>query len=131
MSLNGKKGVKPVVDCTGDKGFTVQADRDDADINKIVARLEKGATLTRQSLKEPFYGDVSHLDGLQDALMKVQESKDLFMSYDANLRERFDNDPVQFVDFLLDEKNLDEAISLGLAKPKPVVIATPPVVPAL
>lgn len=121
MNWNGKK---PVVDCSRDRGFTVQADRDDADINKIIARFEKGATLARMNSRPPFYGDVSEISGLADSMIKVQKANELFMSYDASLRERFDNDPREFVAFFEDPKNLDEAIALGLALPKPV--APPP-----
>ena len=35
----------PVTDCSKDPGFTVQADRDDADINKIVSRFMKSGQL--------------------------------------------------------------------------------------
>lgn len=118
MSLR-YKGQNPVVDCSKDKGFTVQADRSDADINLIIARLEKGANLARLNSKEPFYGDVSHISGLADALIKVQEANDLFNGFDARLRERFDNDPVKFVQFFEDPKNIPEAIELGLALPLP------------
>lgn len=63
MSLNGNKEKKPKVDCTGDKGFTVQAEREDADINKIISRFEKAGGSVRINSKEPFYGDVSDFDG--------------------------------------------------------------------
>lgn len=127
MSLN-YNGKKPVVDCSKDRGFTVQADRDEADINKIVARFEKGADIARINSREPFYGDVSELDGLQDALIKVQKANELFMEYNADLRERFDNDPTKLVDFLADEKNRAEAIELGLID-KPLPVPEPAAVP--
>lgn len=106
------------IDCSGDKGFTVQADRDDADINKILKRIQSGGTLGRVNSKEPFFGDVSEFDGLADAIMKVNKANDLFSEYKAEVRERFDNDPVKFVEFFEDPNNLDEAIKLGLALPK-------------
>lgn len=104
--------------------LTSQAPTDEVDINKIMARVAKGQTVLTAA-GEPFYGDVSDLGGLQDALIKVQEAEDLFMQYPAQLRERFENDPVQFVEFLEDPKNHDEAVKLGLALPKPET--TPPV----
>lgn len=125
MSFNYKGG-KPVTDFLGDKGFTVQADRDDADINKIIARFEKGGTTARINAREPFYGDVSEFHGLAEAMMKVQEANELFMTYDAQLREKFENNPVKFIEFFEDEKNTDEAIKLGLALPKPEPDATQP-----
>lgn len=108
-----------------EKSLTVQAPADEVDINKIMARVLKGHTVLT-SAGTPFYGDVSEFDGLQDALIKVQEADELFMQYPAELRSKFENDPVKFVDFMMDPANLDEAIKLGLAKPKPVEV-TPPV----
>lgn len=105
--------------------MTSQSMADEADINKIMARIQKGQTVLT-SVGEPFYGDVSEFGGLQEAIMKVQDAEDLFMQYPAELRSKFDNDPVKMVEFLEDPKNLDEAIKMGLAEPKPVPV-TPPV----
>lgn len=117
--------VWPTVDCSGEPPMTVQASRDEVDINRIVARIEKGLAVPVLA-GEPFYGDVSMLDGLQDALIKVQEADQLFMSYPADIRERFENDPVKFVEFMSDEKNTEEAIKLGLAIKRPEIEETSP-----
>lgn len=122
----------PATDFIGDRGFTVQADREDADINKIIARFNKSGQLPPTFRGEPFYGDVSELGDLQESLIKIKEADELFMSYPAELRERFENDPVKLVDFLKDEKNRKEAEDLGLVvrQPKPVEVPpVPPVVP--
>jgi phage internal scaffolding protein len=116
----------PVTDFKGDKGFTVQADRDEADINKVIARFEKSGQLPPTFKGEPFYGDVSEIGDLQESLIKIQEADRLFMSYPADLRERFENDPVKLVEFLGDEKNRKEAEDLGLVVPRPVAPAVPP-----
>lgn len=113
------------IDCSKDKGLTTQADANEVDINKIVARVIKGQPVLT-SAGEPFYGDVSEFGGLQEAIMKVQEAEELFEQFPADLREKFDNDPVKFVDYMSDPRNTDEAISLGLAKSRPEVV-TPPV----
>lgn len=113
------------------KSMTVQAPADEVDINRIMARVLKGQPVLTSNA-EPFYGDVSEFSGLQESIIKVQEAEDLFMQYPASLREKFENDPVQFVDFMSDPKNTDEAIKLGLALPKPIpVVPEPPVIPAV
>lgn len=125
MSYKGKVGpVWPITDFKGDLGFTVQADRDDADINKIISRYLKSGVLPPISLGEPFYGDVTGFSGLADSLIKIQEADRLFMSYPADVRERFDNDKVKFIDFLENPDNRDEAIKLGLIL-KPVAPEAP------
>lgn len=105
---------RPVVDCSKDEPLTTQAEAKELDINRIVARMTRGEAVPVLR-GQPFYGDVSEFDGLQDALIKVQEADDLFMSYPANIRERFENDPIKFVEFMSDTKNVEEAIKLGLA----------------
>lgn len=118
----------PATDFSGDKGFTVQGDRDDADINKIINRFQKSGQLPPTFRGEPFYGDVSEFGDLQDSLMKINEANELFMSYPATIRERFENDPAKLIDFLADDNNRKEAEELGLIVPRPV--ETPPVPPA-
>lgn len=116
----------PVTDCSNDKGFTVQADAEQADINKIIARFNKSGQLPPTLRGEPFYGDVSEMGDLQECLLKIQDADNLFMSYPAEVRERFDNNPVNLIEFLGDEANRKEAEELGLVVPRP----TPPAVPA-
>lgn len=128
MSFNGVEGVKPVVDFEGDKGFTVQGDRDESDINKIIARFEKGGTSTRINAREPFYGDVSEIGDLAHCMQKVLAAEELFMTYEAKVRERFENDPVKFVEFFENSANLPEAISLGLAVKRPEGASQPPLI---
>ena len=41
----------------------------------------------------------------------------MFMELDAKQRERFENDPGKFVEFVQDDKNLDEAEELGFLDP--------------
>lgn len=127
MSMNFKG--KFATDFGSDKGYTVQSDRDEADINKIIARFEKSGTLPRGSSKEPFYGDVSEFSGLAESIAKVKAAEQLFMGFDAGLRERFDNDPVKMISFLEDTSNLDEAIELGLIEARPVTEPRAPEVP--
>lgn len=116
-------------DFTKTKSLTSQAPADEVDINKIMARISKGQTVLASS-GEPFYGDVSELGGLQEAFMKVQEAEDLFMQYPADVREKFDNDPIRLVEFLNDEKNYDEALKMGLVNKRPVPEPAPTPAPA-
>jgi len=112
-------------DFSNSPSLTSQSFADEVNINKIMARVLKGQTIMASN-GEPFYGDVSEYDGLQDALIKVQESEELFMQYPAETREKFENNPIKLVEFLMDPANKDEAIEMGLMKPKPVQ-ETPPV----
>lgn len=110
--------------------LTSQAPSDEVDINKIMARVIKGQPVLT-SIGQPFYGDVSEFGGLQEAIIKVQEAEDLFMQYPAELREKFENDPVKMVEYLENPENLEEAIKIGLVKRLPAPEPeTPPPAPA-
>lgn len=127
---NGQRWVDaPTTDCSKDKILTVQAPASELNINSIVARILKGGTAPVYGGK-PFYGDVSEFDGLQDAYIKIQEAEDLFMQFPAEVREKFDNDPVKFVEFFEDPKNREEAIKLGfIDRPQATESAPSPVTP--
>ena len=47
----------------------------------------------------------------------VMAADDAFMALPANIRERFNNDPAELVDFVSDDRNRSEAIDLGLVPP--------------
>lgn len=116
------------IDCSKDPKLTQQSSKDECDINKIVERAKRGADITHLNDRTPKYGDFTQLPtDLRECLLQVRKAEEAFMSLDAVVRRRFENDPVLMLDFLNDPKNRDEAINLGLvaAPAKPV---EPPVV---
>lgn len=110
-------------------GLTKQANRDEVDINKIIAGFEKTGMVTHLATKEPFYGDVSDIKDYQESLDIVNRANELFMGMDARIRERFKNDPEEMITFLEDPKNLSEAISLGMVVQRPEVPLPDPIEP--
>ena len=44
------------------------------------------------------------------------EAQEKFSELPAHIRKRFGNDPIQFLDFVTDENNKDEATRLGMLK---------------
>lgn len=107
------------IDCSG-PCFTQQSAKDECDINLIVERAKRGADLTHVRNTAPMYGDFTNLPSYKDALLMVNKAREMFMSLDAVVRERFANDPGRLLDFLADGRNRDEAIKLGLIDvPKP------------
>lgn len=124
-------GKGPRIDCSKDEKMTQQSEKDDADINVIVERAKRGALLTFNP-KAPMYGDFTEVPrDLREALVLARRAEDLFMTLDPFVRRRFENDPMQMLDFLNDSKNRDEAVKLGLVKAPeaPVVAPVEPVVP--
>lgn len=103
---------------------TIQSERDNVNINTIVAKARKQAAAGSLAVsfgptKRPVYGDFSSALDFQDAQNKVIKVRQHFETLPSEIRNKFQNDAAQYVEFMLDEKNKEEAIKLGLL-PKPV-----------
>lgn len=61
------------------------------------------------------YGDFSNPLTLQEAYNTVFHAEDQFMGLPATVRDEFQNDPVKFLQFTSDPKNIDRMVELGLA----------------
>lgn len=108
------------------RSLTHQSFLEECDINRIVRQVDVSGLAADPGRPAPRYFDASSVLPFQDALNQVIAAQDAFDALPAKVRARFGNDPAQFVDFLQDPDNVDEAVKLGLAEPRPV---PEPVVP--
>jgi len=107
--------------CKG--GRTKQSFRDECDINKLMTRYVKTGRLPDLIRKNPIYGDFSKAVDLQSAYAVVEKAELQFRELSAEVRKRFDNDPVKFMAFVEDPANIREMIDMGLAvEKKPDVV---------
>lgn len=121
--------VKPVI-VTG-PGLTKQEFAKECDINHIMKRYQTTGELPRGKDLQPVFADVSNIGDYADVLRRVDAARDGFMELPAFIRSRFQNDPGQFLDFLANAENRDEAVKLGLVEAKPLPVEpVAPVVPA-
>jgi len=116
------------IDCSKDVPLTQQSAKEECDINFIVERAKRGADLSQLVRNAvPKYGDFTSIPtDLRDCLNIVSRANALFMSMDAQVRRRFDNDPAKMLDFLNDPANRKEAVDLGLVD-APAELAAPAV----
>lgn len=109
--------VSPEITCP--PGMTEQSFRNECDINQILKRFVKTGNLEHAERYEPVYGEHTGLD-LKSALDIVADANNMFMDLPSETRNRFENDPAQFLDFVQDEENAEEMFKLGLrTKPPP------------
>lgn len=110
-----------------DESLTNQHFAKDADINHILKRMGvvDGGTLPAElGVLDPFYyGDFTNAVDATLAMQNTIIMKDKFMMLPADIRDRFNNDPVKLFAFVTNPKNVDEAVKLGLLarKPDPIV----------
>lgn len=91
--------------------------KDENNPNLIMERYARTGDLSLlQRNNAPQFGDFTGAVDYRTALHRVQEAQAFFSELSANVRARFGNDPEQFLAFFADEKNIPEAIKLGLAK---------------
>lgn len=102
-------------------GRTKQSFKDECDINTILSKFQRTGLLEFVNERQPQYGDVSSID-FTEAMNIVVQANEMFADLPAIWRKRFNNDPVELLDFVNNPANRAEAITLGL-------IALPAVVP--
>ncbi|WNK14683.1 MAG: internal scaffolding protein [Microvirus sp.] len=93
----------------------------ECDINNIMKQYSKTGQITHMSAKaaQGAYADLPDDLDFQVSMNIVAEGRTAFATLPAKVRDRFGNDPAQFLAFMADPDNQDEAIKMGLAKRRP------------
>lgn len=96
--------------------LTQQQFKDECDINKIMDRYLRTGVLSDPLDKRgtPKYGDYADLGNYMDHMNKVVEANEMFEALPASIRKRFNNNPGDLIEFVMDENNRAEAELLGL-----------------
>lgn len=106
--------VSPGFACAGES-LTQQQFRDETDINKIVERAVRtgNAELFTSTERAEFY-DSSNFVDYQTSLGIIADVKDDFDSLPARTRRQFDDNPDNYVAFMINPRNAQKAIEMGL-----------------
>lgn len=94
----------------------------ECDINNILKQYSKTGQIKHISAKaaQGAYVDLPDEADFQTALNTVRQAELSFSTLPAKVRDRFGNDPAQFLSFIADPENQDEAVKLGLMTARPV-----------
>lgn len=103
----------------GEESLTKQSFRKECDINYIMKKFQQQygvdlMTVHPRALGGHF-GDFSEVLDYRSAIEQVRKAEAGFMELPAQLREKFDNDPGRFLEFVQNPANLNELVNLGLA----------------
>lgn len=109
--------------------FTQQQFKEESDINTIVSRFGLTGEIPGD-FKAPMSGDFTGITDFQTAMQQVRAAEEEFMRMPGELRARFANDPQQLLAFVMDDRNRDEAVRLGIVPPKVEVARDGSAVPA-
>lgn len=114
------------------EGRTKQSHKSECDINVIMSRYMATGVIDFVTKHQPHYGDVTALD-YQTAMNQIAQAQSMFHELPSAVRNRFENNPAQFLDFVQDPRNAAEAHAMGLMRPDydptPPKAATAPVEP--
>ncbi len=102
------------------KSKTKQYFRKECDINNIMARFQKTGVIDHFTTYGHSYGEVPAID-LQEALNIAIDAEDMFDDLPSSIRDKFRNNPVEFLEFVQNQDNIEEMRELGLARPLPTV----------
>lgn len=106
-------------------GRTKQSFREECDINNIMKKFQVTGLVNAVNKHQPQYGDVTGVD-FQSAMTTIVKAEQMFGDLPSSVRKRFQNDPAEFLSFVNDPENRDEAVRLGLIiEPSPEVPVPP------
>ena len=116
--------------------MTKQSFKEESMIDNIIRQYDKTGLFTHLNTSIPRYGDFT-LDNVRgsagmdfhQALVIVKQSQEAFAELPAHLRKRFNNDPGNFLEFVDDPSNFEEAQELGLIDPDFKAPEAPPETP--
>ncbi len=114
----------PTVGIACKNGLTEQNHAPECDINKIVATYS--ATGQLPDSNPPQYGDVTTAQSFQESQDLVAQTTQDFERLPADIRAKFQNQPVKLLEFLADENNHETARSLGLMPALPADLTDQP-----
>jgi phage internal scaffolding protein len=100
-----------------------QHHKDECDINVILERFGKTGQVPVNAISGT-YGDFSGVHDYHTAMNALIASESEFAALPAQIRNRFQNDPANLIEFLDDPKNKAEAESLGLLNISPTANET-------
>ena len=106
---------RPEADGLDSKGMKTRTKMEfaaEADINTIMRRYTQTGEIPEGITG--VYGDFSEAPDFVEAQIVIARADAQFSSLPAEVRGRFDNDPVKFLEFVHQEGNLEELQKMGL-----------------
>lgn len=100
----------------------------ETNINNIVKRFTKTGQLTHVSEHLGQYRDMSEVPDLHEAMNVVADANSAFMELPAEVRKAVGHDVGNFLPWLDDPANAEQALEWGLLDPSSINVPNPPIV---
>lgn len=96
-----------------EESMTEQSHKDECDIHNILRKYEKTGMITHTNQYAGTYGDFTNALDFQEAQNVIAEAASMFETVPSKIREQFDNDPAQFLDFIQNDDNREQIEEMG------------------
>lgn len=92
----------------------------ECDINNVIKQYQTHGMVNHINAKaaQGAYQDLPDSVDFQESLHTIMVAEQAFMTLPAKVRDRFGQDPAEFLAFLADPENTEEARKLGILKPQ-------------
>lgn len=90
-----------------------ESDAKQADIHNIMRQFERTGVLNHSAQHEGTYGDFMNLPEFTDAQIQIAEAASMFETVPATIRAKHNNNPAQFVDWMMNPDNREAMIEQG------------------
>jgi phage internal scaffolding protein len=96
------------------ESLTEQSHKASTDINNIVNKYARTGVLEHRN---EYRGEYGFCDGktFQEAMFTVQKARDMFNELPSHVRQKFDQNPAKFLDFVQNPENAKQMVEMGLA----------------
>jgi phage internal scaffolding protein len=109
---------------TSGLSLTKQSFKQECDVNNILKNYNKTGVMP-ENFNPGEYRDLDGTD-YQEYMQTVASANSMFEELPSALRKRFKNDPAQLLSFVHDDKNVAEALKLGLLRDDYEIAIAPP-----
>ncbi|AXL14771.1 internal scaffolding protein [Microviridae sp.] len=115
MQFRTAYGKRNPVGLSTGPGLTKQSHKNECDINQIMARYQKTGVLEHAKAHQGSYGEITS-ETFLSAHQTIARAKSMFETLPSSLRERFENRPENYFDFVQDPDNTTELVKMGLVR---------------
>lgn len=116
---------------TKGKSMTEQSHKDSCDIKLIMRKAEKTGMINHVKRTEGQYVDLVGRPDFHQSMNEITQAKSMFETIPATVREKFENNPQKWLDFVTNQDNREEMTQMGfstdhlpevLSEPEPVKV---------
>lgn len=125
MTFRSQKQKRVSIEFDHELDMCEQAHKDECDMHVILRKQKKTGILNHTNQYAGTYGDFSSAPEYQEAQNLIADAASMFETVPAFIRAQFNNDAMQFVEFMQNNKNIEDIEAMGLdsshlTPPKPL-----------